>query len=89
VTEVEMEEKVMTATSEEGKESAEAVMVTVAEDLEVEDSEAAKAAAAAGSAAAAATTAEATEEAATVEQGLTLVHFPAQRKRFLRDKGCI
>jgi len=24
-----------------------------------------------------------------VRQGLTLVHFPAQRKRFLWDRGCI
>ena len=24
-----------------------------------------------------------------VRQGLTLVHFPAQLKRFLRDKGCV
>jgi len=25
----------------------------------------------------------------SVKQGLTLVHFSAQRKRFLRDKGCV
>jgi len=25
----------------------------------------------------------------TPSQGLTLVHFSAQRKRFLRDRGCI
>ena len=25
----------------------------------------------------------------TLDQGLTLVHFSAQRKRFLWDRGCI
>ena len=27
--------------------------------------------------------------AVEARQGLTLVHFPAQRKRFLWDRGCI